>query len=694
LTIGPRVTDADFFGALLDTDRPGLQGIPAVVARGDYAAARQMFAAEVRRTLQPERFLSIERVFRGNHFMRPGERVAEAAERILRLELISCSTPHQFVGEVDWFANPTFNQYREWTWQLSRHPEWAVLAEQYRATGDERYAAGFVRLFQSWVCQAVAPDDDIPGNHTLCWRTIEAGIRMGGSWQWALHSFCRSPYVTDDVLVDWYKSIYEHGRRLRLNHRTHNWLIMEMNGLAQIGILYPQLRDAPDWRTYAFARLVEELDRQLYPDGLQYELSTNYHQVNINNYQWLCDVCRAYDVPVPAAFYDGLERMHAANVLLMMPDGRLPDLNDGRWYPVAPIVRRAAEIFSERDDFRWAATEGRDGRPPAATSHAFGYGGYIVLRSSWDPDAIWALFDGGPFGYAHQHEDKLNLLLHAYGRLLLTEGGNYAYDSSEMRRYVLSTRAHNTIRVDGQDQNRRLHHRGDMSWERREALRAAGSALQPRAEPEGLEDLLTTPCGARWRFIPAFDAVTAVYDEGYGPTAARSVRHDRRVIFLKPRAGTTVGPLLLVVDRLLPLDSAEHAYEVLWHLAGERAVAAGLTAASDDQGMPNLTIVASRVSSLELSLVAGQEFPEWQGWKGIKDHQQGEYAPAPTARYTWRAAGPSRLATLLYPTRPGERCPVVAVEADSDPDATGVRLRIDDGRVIDLDESDFVLDLE
>jgi len=56
---------------------------------------------------------------------------------------------------------------------------------------------------------------------------------------------------------------------------------------------------------------------------------------------------------------------------------------------------------------------------------------------------------------------SLHMFFHRLGpvqarRLLLTEGGNYAYDDSEMRRYVLSTRAHNTLRVDNQDQNRRL----------------------------------------------------------------------------------------------------------------------------------------------------------------------------------------------------------------------------------------------
>ena len=63
--------------------------------------------------------------------------------------------------------------------------------------------------------------------------------------------------------------------------------------------------------------------------------------------------------------------------------------------------------------------------------------------------------DAAPFGRGHQHEDKLNLLIYAQGKYLLTEGGNYAYDDSEMRRYCLSSRAHNTVLVDHKGQNRR-----------------------------------------------------------------------------------------------------------------------------------------------------------------------------------------------------------------------------------------------
>ncbi len=38
-------------------------------------------------------------------------------------------------------------------------------------------------------------------------------------------------------------------------------------------------------RNFAFAMLGEELKKQIYPDGFQYELSTGYHDVVINNFR-------------------------------------------------------------------------------------------------------------------------------------------------------------------------------------------------------------------------------------------------------------------------------------------------------------------------------------------------------------------------------------------------------------------------
>lgn len=660
---GPRLSDHDFFTQAIDHDQPGLEGIPGAVARGDYATARRLFAAQARASLQPERFFTIERQFRGYNFLYEGETPAEAAERILNLELISCGVPHQFEGQVDWFSNHTHNQYKEWTWQLSRHPEWGILAEMYRQTGDERYAEGFVRFFRSWVKQALVPED-AHGGATLCWRTIEAGIRMGGVWQWALHSFYQSPHFTDDVLIDWYKSVWEHGWRLRNFHRTHNWLIMEMNGLAQIALLYPQFRDRDEWRSYAFDRLIEELESQVYPDGFQFELTTNYHQVVIRNYEWLWDVYDAYGETVPAAFGQALEKMHEVNVRLMMPDGRLPDLNDGAWLPVAPLMKGAVKRYPERSEFEWAASEGKTGSPPAESSWAFPYAGYFVMRNNWTSQAVWGFFDGGPFGFAHQHEDKLNLLVHGHGRLLLTEAGDYAYDTSEMRRYVLSTRGHNTIRVDRQDQNRRRTFN-------REAVR------------------LDEPAPATWRSDATFDMAEAVYDEGYGPNAEPWVRHQRRVIFLKqPPLG--LQPFFVVVDRVTVLDGQLHHLESLWHFnTDSAAVVAARSVQSQDPEQANLFLSSSPVPGLQVEVISGQEEPEWQGWKSTRNNAQGGNIPAPTAIYHWHGNDAYRQVLVLYPVPPNQDSPIKAIGAYHDPKATGFTLVLNDGRGITLDENQF-----
>ncbi len=306
-------------------------------------------------------------------------------------------------------------------------------------------------------------------------------------------------------------------------------LTMEMNGLAHISILYPQFIDAAEWKAYAIQTLIDEL-------------ATGYHQVNIRNYQLVWNLIEAYGETIPDQFRTVLEMMHAANTRLMMPDGRLPDLNDGNWAEVAPLMADAVRCYPEREDFKWAHTKGEAGQSPVETSLAFKYSGLYVMRTGWESPAVWALFDGGHLGFNHQHEDKLQLLIYAYGQLLLTEGGNYAYDTSQMRRYVLSTRAHNTIRVDGLDQNRKRDFRNMfLRWSRDEIIQA-----------------LNTPNEAIWQISTEKDIAEAVYDEGYGPDKQQLVTHRRRVMFVK-----SPEPLFVVVDTLTAL--AVHQYEALWH---------------------------------------------------------------------------------------------------------------------------------
>jgi len=227
-----------------------------------------------------------------------------------------------------------------------------------------------------------------------------------------------------------------------------------------------------------------------------------------------------------------LEAMFGVYVALALPDGRYPALNDSSWGRVAGALAPGVALFPERADFAWFASGGKAGAPPQRTSWQLPYAGWNVMRTGWGTQDRYLLFETGPYGLAHQHEDQLGLILHCGGKTLLTEGGTYSYDTSDWRRYILSSRAHNVVLVDGQPQHR------------------AG-----RRETYAVD----TPYASRWFSDAGFDFAEGRYDSGFGARNEVKVVHTRRVLFVKP-------DYWLVADSFAPPDASEHAFEAMFHL--------------------------------------------------------------------------------------------------------------------------------
>ena len=84
-------------------------------------------------------------------------------------------------------------------------------------------------------------------------------------------------------------------------------------------------------------------------------------------------------------------------------------------------------------------------------SYAMPDSGNYILRSDDSSSATQITFDAGPKGGFHGHNDLLNFELWSGGRPLIVDPGPYQYAASADRDYVVSTKAHNTINVDGQN---------------------------------------------------------------------------------------------------------------------------------------------------------------------------------------------------------------------------------------------------
>ena len=235
--IGPILTDEELFEALNTKDKR-LQQIKESIPLVGIDKAKADLCDYVRGTLNKEAFFKIPSKKQPDTL---SDSLRAEAERALEHYMISCGTPMKFEGSVDWFANPTFNQYREWTWQLSRHYQVFSLGRMYYYTKEEKYAECAVNLIDSWLNQAVRPEADVDGHTTLCWRTIECGIRLQ-KWAQILALIIDSPAVSDEFLCKLLRSVLEHYQRLSTHYTDANWLLIEMEGLYITTLVFPFLK--------------------------------------------------------------------------------------------------------------------------------------------------------------------------------------------------------------------------------------------------------------------------------------------------------------------------------------------------------------------------------------------------------------------------------------------------------------------
>ena len=621
---GPRLSDAQFF-SMVDVERPELAGVREAVAKADWPAAKRAFAEHLRTRTSPRWTFDPKAVGRDP------KRRHERADKALRHTLSSIGIEWSFGETIDWAFNPTtqpdstWPANHEWTWQLSRHAMWVDLGRAWYATGDRRYAEEFVRELKSWVEACPLPRKKADNKAFSRWRTIEAGIRAGSVWPEVYHLFLAAGPFDDDAMILFLKSYAEHALYLMQFHTGGNWLTMEANGLYHAGALFPEFRDAKLWRDTALERLGKELDIQVYPDGAQVELAPGYHGVSVQNFLGPVNLVPLTGFEVPKEYTAKMEKMFDYFLYSMQPTRCTPALNDSGAGSVVKWMETGAKLFPGRQDFLWVATDGKQGREPEPVSYVFPYAGQCFMRSGWDRQARWLCMEVGPFGYGHQHEDKLGITLTAFGKPLLVEGGVYTYDASAWRRYVLSSRAHNVVLVDGMDQSRR------------------------KAPRESY--VVQAPLPHVWQSTAEYDYAAATYDEGWGSNAVRTVKHTRQVFFVKP-------DFFVVADELEPSDEAPHTYEALFHLDAEDAAVDGLQVVTRGDG-PVLTLQAFGAG--DVRIVKGQKEPDVQGWLPDSSAGYGGVRPIPTAIYRTQAQGKVTVLYALVPSASAAASPVKAL---------------------------------
>jgi uncharacterized heparinase superfamily protein len=216
------------------------------------------------------------------------------------------------------------------------------------------------------------------------------------------------------------------------------------------------------WWSQGSALLARELDEQVLSDGGHVERSPMYHCQVLED---LLDVkALTAAVPQPLGCVTGLQaaiaRMASFLQAILHPDGEIPLLNDsafGMAAPVRSLLMRASALRPDSPDDSHGHVKGRPikgGLESSVTATILSDSGYAVLRNR--ASSSFAILDCGPLGPdyqpGHGHCDLLSYELSLQGQRIVVDTGVSTYELGSNRLYERSTAAHNTIRIDGEEQ--------------------------------------------------------------------------------------------------------------------------------------------------------------------------------------------------------------------------------------------------
>jgi hypothetical protein len=450
-------------------------------------------------------------------------------------------------------------------WELSRCQHLPILGMAYRASGNAAFVDEIIAQITDWM------RSNRPG-YGINWATaMEVAIRSV-NWLWAYRLVADAPQVTDAFTVRLLASLLTHGRHIVRNIEGHaggittNHTLANYVGLVYLGLELEGLPEADEWLETGLNGIVECMAYQVAPDGAHFESSISYHRLVTEMFLGSYVLAEQSGRYLPEEYRSSLERMLEFTYYYTRPDGLAPlmgDNDDGRlqilcryfqWNPQdhRHLLAIGAVLYN-RGDFASVARTSPDAIEHTAwilgvnaverlaafpeesgprVSRSFRASGRFVMRHGKHYALVGADAVGTAGLGSHKHNDILAYDLTVDGVPMIVDPGTGAYmrNVGERNRFR-STRAHNTVMVDGREQNEMI-------------------------------ELFSMGCDAqvdvmRWDIDPGLDVFEAEHT-GY-QRLPDPITHRRLILFAK-------NPFTwLVLDTLL--GEGEHFAESFVHLA-------------------------------------------------------------------------------------------------------------------------------
>ena len=520
-------------------------------------------------------------------------------------------------------------------WELNRHQHLVTLAKAWRLTHRERYATELLAQLSSWRGANPYPIGINWGS------SLEVAFRSI-SWLWVYYLLADSHALPPDFGTELSQGLALNGtyieRYLSTYFSPNTHLLGEAVALLMIGTFCPQLSSAKQWRNKGWRIVLEEAERQVRADGMHFEQSLYYHVYAVDLFFHARLTAIRNGWKIPSHFDHVLEKMLAvlAAVSQAGPAQSSGDDDGGRVFnPRRNLAEHltdplavGATIF-QRDEIKAAAALTEEAvwllgeqaaavlletprQPRHLQSKSFEAAGIYIMTSS-QPVPQQLVIDAGPQGTGrsgHGHADALSATLSLAGRPWLVDPGAFCYISPDSEREKFrGTGAHNTLRIDEQDQ---AVPAGPFAWD---------SIPQVRADQWLTGTTFSMFAGSHTGYCRLPDPVV----------------HRRLIFHLH-------GGFWLFRD--VAEGSRLHLLDVSWHFAPDLTVSQSENAFT---AAPTKAAQTARENT-RLALLP-QEDAGWTSelMPGEFSAAYGRKEPAPVLRFTAKTKLPTEFATVIVP---------------------------------------------
>ncbi len=268
------------------------------------------------------------------------------------------------------------------------------------------------------------------------WEPYPASLRIANWIKWTQAGNALPAECVHSLAVQ-----ARHLSRRMEYHLLGNHLFANAKALVFAGLFFSG-DEADAWLAAGMAILHEQVPEQILADGGQFERSTMYHALALEDVLDLINLLHAAGRPVPKTWPAIATRMIDWLAVMSHPDGRIALFNDAA-FGIAPangeLRRYAAELGIE------AANS------PSPQRRLLAESGYLRVETA---GAVLFL-DVAPVGPdylpGHAHADTLSFELSLFGQRVFCNGGTSRYGLGPDREAERGTAAHNTVVIDGAD---------------------------------------------------------------------------------------------------------------------------------------------------------------------------------------------------------------------------------------------------